>query len=750
MKAQFNRLAVKQARNVVIVACGLGLIFSAAQIASDLHTERQTLSSSVQRILISMSAPATRAVFNVDAELAHNVVDSLLGYVPINSATVIDDFGGVLAARSKQTSPGQDSYWSRLLVAPKDVYRLPLSLEERSQQLGEIRVTVDSRVIIGNFMQRSLLIVVFGLVRNFILAFMLAYVFHVTMTRPLVALAKRVSSTDPANPSDNVVDVEQSHRDDELGELTAKINEYIATAEEQIRERHNAEQNALQSERQFRDFAEASSDWFWEIDPQFKYTFVSEQVKSRMGVREAEDYIGLSATDVIDEFFSGDDRQPVLDAIAEGKPIRNSVALRIDSEGNQNWVSVSGVPVFDESGTYIAYRGSSTDVTDQHRAAEALRVSEAKYRTIFDSAQIGIMRNTLDTGRVLDANLRAAEILGYDDVADMIANHDAEKSWVKPEQRNRVHAEGVKNGFVRDLEQALYRKDGDVAWINSSANFPPGENLVDVLFVDVTARKAAEDELERLNAELEQRVQESTAELREAQANLILQERLATLGQLTATVSHELRNPLGTMGTSAYVIRHAVGDNDKVMRAVERIERGVARCGRIIDEILDYTRIRDLHLESVQLDKWIGEVIAEQSPPPEIEVVFDLSTGGVNVKFDPEFLRRAIINVYENALQAMTTMEGIDQTKNCRLTISTAKLDRRIEIQIADTGVGIESGIRNQVFEPMFSTKGFGVGLGLTVVRQIVEQHGGTIKVDGNPDRGTTVTISLPIAQSTQ
>ncbi len=747
MRARFNTLAVKQARNAVIVACCLGLIFSAAQIASDLHTERQTLNLSIQRILNSLSAPATRAVFNVDAELAQNVVDSLLEYVPIHSATVIDDFDGILATRSKQVSSDEESYWSKLLVAPKEVYRLPLKLEDGGQPLGEIQVTVDSRVIIGNFMQRSMLIVVFGLVRNFILAFMLAFVFHMTMTRPLVALAKRVSNTDPANPGDKVIDVEQSHRDDELGELTAKINEYIATTEEQIKERRIAEQKALQSERQFRDFAEASSDWFWEVDPQLNFTFVSEQVKPRVGVREAKDFVGSSLNDVIDEFFPNHGRQPVLDAIAEGEPIRNSVALSLDSEGNKSWISASGVPVFDEAGNYICFRASSTDVTDQHLAAEALKISEAKYRTIFDSAQVGIMRNRLDTGRVIDANQRAAEILGYDDVDDMIANHDAAKSWVHPEERTRIHAEGIKNGFVRDLEQALYRKDGSVAWINSSANFPPKENLVDVLFVDVSRRKAAESELERLNTELEQRVRERTAELREAQANLIRQERLATLGQLTATVSHELRNPLGAMGTSAYVVRHAVADNEKAMRAVERIERAVARCDRIIDEILDYTRIRELNMEPRPLDKWLGEVIAEQSLPPEIELVLELSTRGAVVEFDPEYLRRAVINVYENAIQAMTMMEGIEKPDKRRLTVSTQLHGENVEIRIEDSGVGIDSEVKDQIFEPMFSTKGFGVGLGLTVVRQIVEQHGGSTTVDGQVGRGTIVTIVLPLSQ---
>ncbi len=243
---------------------------------------------------------------------------------------------------------------------------------------------------------------------------------------------------------------------------------------------------------------------------------------------------------------------------------------------------------------------------------------------------------------------------------------------------------------------------------------------------------------------LEELIAERTRKLQEAQGELIRKERLATLGQLTATVSHELRNPLGAIKPSLYVIKKKIPlEDERLQEAIARVERSVDRCDHIIDELLDFTRIRDLGLEPTSLDEWLGDVLDEQPMPDGLTLVRELSLSGMAVPIDPERMRRAVVNVYDNACQAMLG-ERLDGEG--KLTVRTRAVNGRVEIEIADTGPGILPEDQAKIFEPLFSTKGFGVGLGLPTVKQIMEQHGGGIEVDSEPGKGARTVLWLPFA----
>jgi signal transduction histidine kinase len=262
---------------------------------------------------------------------------------------------------------------------------------------------------------------------------------------------------------------------------------------------------------------------------------------------------------------------------------------------------------------------------------------------------------------------------------------------------------------------------------------------------DITEQKRAEREVIELNEELERRVEERTSELRAAQEELLRQERLATLGRLTATVSHELRNPLGVIRISAYTLRATLGaETANAIRALERVERSVVRCDRIIDELLDFTRITGLESESVLLDDWLAAVLDEQVLPEGIVLHRDFDLPETNVAFDRDRFRRAVINVFENACQAMLGEEGLGSTSGEQvLRVRTQARSNRVEVVFEDQGPGIQEEVYERIFEPLFSTKGFGVGLGLSVVKQIMEQHGGGIEVETELGRGTTVRLWL-------
>lgn len=249
---------------------------------------------------------------------------------------------------------------------------------------------------------------------------------------------------------------------------------------------------------------------------------------------------------------------------------------------------------------------------------------------------------------------------------------------------------------------------------------------------------------------LENRVEERTAELREVQSELVKKERLATLGRLAASVSHELRNPLGAISMSLALVDAKIGGRELgVERAIERMKRGVARCDRIIDEMLDFARERDLLFVPTDLDTWLRELLDEQVLPDGITLHYRLNTDRSRINLDPDLFRRAVINLYTNACDAMLGENEDGQSGRAHeLVVETRCVNESAEISIIDDGPGMAADVLANAFEPLFSTKNFGVGLGLPIVRKIVEQHSGTIGITSEPGAGTRVTLTIPLQQA--
>ena len=251
-------------------------------------------------------------------------------------------------------------------------------------------------------------------------------------------------------------------------------------------------------------------------------------------------------------------------------------------------------------------------------------------------------------------------------------------------------------------------------------------------------------QLRTLIDNLEQKVADRTSKLEVAQIELLRHERLATLGKVTATVAHEMRNPLATVNTSIFSIGDALGRNEpeRVKRALALAERNVKRCDNIITDLLDFTRKLDVRLEDVNIDKWLKDLLDEMTYPEGIECRQNLRCG-LKVPIDREHLRRAVINIITNAFHALSE----ENSQGNELTVETSISDRNLEIRIIDTGPGIPDELRDKIFEPLFSTKPFGVGLGLSITKDIMEKHQGNIEILSEVDSGTTVILTIPLGQ---
>ncbi len=261
------------------------------------------------------------------------------------------------------------------------------------------------------------------------------------------------------------------------------------------------------------------------------------------------------------------------------------------------------------------------------------------------------------------------------------------------------------------------------------------------LQAEIAKRQKAEDALNRYREKLEDMVQERTRQLHATQESLMRKERLAALGQLVGTVGHEIRNPLGTIRTSAFSIAERIRDKGLgVEPALARMERSIDRCDRIIEELLTFARTSALRLELTLIDPWLATVLEEQIVPEGLTLRSTLHSD-VELAIDRERFRRCLINVLNNASQALSEA----RTAGGGIDVKAARENGRLVIRVRDNGPGIPAEHLAKVFEPLFSTRSFGVGLGLAIVKQTMESHGGGVELESAPGRGTDVAWWVPL-----
>jgi len=238
-------------------------------------------------------------------------------------------------------------------------------------------------------------------------------------------------------------------------------------------------------------------------------------------------------------------------------------------------------------------------------------------------------------------------------------------------------------------------------------------------------------------------ISKRTAELKSAQEALIEGERLAAIGQVTATVSHEIRNPLSTIAASAYSIRSRMTDEKaEFNRPLDRIERNVARCVRITEELLDFSRNPRIEPETTDVDDWLAQTLQSEDLPDNLTVRFEPGTG-ILMDLDRHWLGRCLRNLVMNAYEASREMHA--DPDPVIVTVESEVKSDRLEIRVRDKGPGVSENDLDRIFEPLFSTRNFGSGLGLPFVKRLMELMKGGISITSRDNAGTTATLWIEI-----
>ena len=266
----------------------------------------------------------------------------------------------------------------------------------------------------------------------------------------------------------------------------------------------------------------------------------------------------------------------------------------------------------------------------------------------------------------------------------------------------------------------------------------------------IRSLRRVEGELRTLTGSLEAKVAERTAELAAAQESLLRSEKLSSLGKLSASIAHEINNPLAGILTFAKLMIRSIehgpvqeSDRKLLVKQLDLVQRETERCSAIVRNLLDFARERPLQLKEVNLNAAVDEVfmlIANQAAIQGVELAKDLAPLPP-VEADFGQIRQAFVNIAINAVEATH--------KGGHLKVTTRPLpeEAAVEVVFADDGRGIAPEVKRRIFDPFFTTKEKGTGLGLSVVYGIVERHKGSVSVESEPGKGTRFTIRLPVVR---
>jgi PAS domain S-box-containing protein len=374
------------------------------------------------------------------------------------------------------------------------------------------------------------------------------------------------------------------------------------------------------------------------------------------------------------------------------------------------------------------------DITKRWRSEQALRETQHRYALATGVGLIGVWDLDVPTGTMhVEGTLR--KTLGYsqEEIRDTLSDW---LSVIADADRDEVGARlsALMDGTARafEAEFRMTRRDGSMRWIVSKAGVT---DMVDRkptrivgTYADVTEQK------------------ESARALREANDRLVRLGRTAVIGEVSASIAHELSQPLTAISTnvSACLRGMAKGLPDPVHEILEDILRDSRRASQILERTRRLFRHQPAQPTSCNVNEAVREVVTIATPrlrELDVRVSLGLEAGLPDVYADPVQIQQVLFNLIMNGADAMHTVAG--QMRHMR--ISTRHGTRHVVASVRDSGTGLDRGDRNRVFEPFFTTKPGGSGMGLAISRSIVQSHGGTLWAVANSDRGSTFRFTIPI-----
>jgi PAS domain S-box-containing protein len=485
-----------------------------------------------------------------------------------------------------------------------------------------------------------------------------------------------------------------------------------------------------------------------------EFVYVNETWE-RVSQRKGKDIYGRSDDDLWPEDIAAQYKTNDKTVITAKLPLQFMQTVRQD-DGLHNWYTVK-FPIFEDSGNVVMLGSIGIDVTEREHIERELQETEKRFKLLVDTMNEGTAITDFQ-GVIRYVNKKTCDMLGYAEnellgrsAFDFLDTINGE--IVKEELARRSRGQSGR------YEVSWTKKDGSHCQTIMSAVPLFGEkNTCESSFVvitDITDRKKVEVELKNHREHLEELVAQRTKELLTLNDQLRQSQKMEAIGILAGGVAHEFNNILATMKGAAYLIQKKLHGDSPLMKYAEQLLSSIGKANNLSQGLLTFSRKqtispRPLHFNEAirKITKLVAKLIGEH-----IELTLMLADRDITVMADANQIEQVLVNLVTNAKDSMPD--------GGNLTIGTDIMEMNEEfikghgygipgkyavLTVADTGIGMEEGVREKIFQPFFTTKavGKGSGLGLAVTYGIVKQHNGFIDAESFPGEGTTFTIYLP------
>jgi PAS domain S-box-containing protein len=416
-----------------------------------------------------------------------------------------------------------------------------------------------------------------------------------------------------------------------------------------------------------------------------------------------------------------------------------SQKMGLDEAGNWRHRKKDGTIIDVEITSHsLTYEGknaklvSAHDITKRKQAEESLRASEERYRRLFEENLTGNFISTPD-GVLLSCNLAFARIFGFASVEEAM-QCNVKALYPDDSQREALVTQLLTNKRIENYEQVLRRRDGTLIHVveNVIGTFHEHGELIEIkgYLFDDTKRKHLEEQMIQL-------------------------QKMESIGRLAGGIAHDFNNILGIILGHSTMLDALVDNPAKLSRSIENINKAVQRGSGLVRQILTFARKTNVLFEPVMLNELVSEMekMLDGTFPKTIEISLQLEKGLPFIDADRTQLHQALLNLCVNARDAMPNGGKLfirtSKTKgdNLREQGRDATATEYVQIQVSDTGSGMDEATKKRIFEPFFTTKeiGKGTGLGLSVVYGIMKSHRGIVDVETAQGRGTTFLLYFPV-----
>jgi PAS domain S-box-containing protein len=516
-------------------------------------------------------------------------------------------------------------------------------------------------------------------------------------------------------------------------------------------------------ERKYRTLVETVQEGIGIVDPDENVVFANQAFAEMLGY-DTEELLGLNLSQLASE-GEFDRYTKETEKRREGKSSKYETVLRTKT-GEIRQFSLSAAPFCDDNGAYVGTLGLLTDITDRKRTEEALRFTQF---SIDRSAEAAFWMGP--DARFVYVNEAACRSLNYSrqELLSMTV-HDIDPDF--PAEAWSDHWNGIRAGGSRTFESHHRTREGRVFPVEITVNFLEydGREYHCAFARDITERKRAEAELRDAHSELEAKVQQRTADLSEANRRLELEiqqrkdahrqlqqlqselahvARVSTIGEMATGLAHELNQPLAAATayaqTCSRLVSSGATDLGALREPLQEIAAEARRASEIVRRLRDFVRKRPPHRSSVDLNKLVRQVaqlMEHEAHSNGVSLELHLAEALPRVLGDSIQVQQVVLNLARNSVEALAASGA--QTRQVRIGTALAE-DDSLAVSVHDNGPGIPEETAGRLFDPFFSTKPDGLGMGLSISRSIIEDHGGRLWLARDPDGGTLFQFTLPV-----